>query len=131
MTPPMTPHATAGQPAVSEQNPALVRGLKIAVIGMGIMILAGLAAVVWRITHLASSPKDAGPGVVQAQAIVPSPLAPDIMLALPDGAAVRSVTLGGNRLAVHYDAPAGSGIAVLDLESGRTLTHVRFGGTHP
>ena len=34
------------------------------------------------------------------------------------GAQVRSVSLSGNRLAVHYDAGAAPGIAVLDLQTG-------------
>jgi hypothetical protein len=32
--------------------------------------------------------------------------------------------LEGNRLAVHYDAGGGAGIAVLDLETGRVVTSV-------
>ena len=118
-----------------EQNPALVRVLKIAVIGMGVLILAGLAAVIWRIVHLASSPKDnpatiAAP--IQAQTTAsPSALTPELMLALPEGAAVRSVILSANRLAVHYDAAEGTGIAIVDLETGRTVSRVRITGPRP
>ncbi len=106
-------------PQPNEQNPALVRFLKIAVIGMGILILAGLTAVIWRIVTLASSPKDAPPAVTSAAPLSAAPsaaLPPEAMLALPDGATVRSVALSANRLAVHYWAPSGSGIAIMDLE---------------
>ena len=44
----------AGEPA-----PRLERALKIVVAGMAILIIAGLAAVVWRMVELASSPKAA------------------------------------------------------------------------
>lgn len=132
-----TGRATAGeQPGTSEQNSALVRVLKIAVIGMGILILAGLAAVIWRIVHLASSPKDnpatiVAPIEAQTTASPTAALTPELTLALPEGAAVRSVTLSANRLAVHYDAAEGSGIAIVDLETGRTLSRVRILGPRP
>jgi hypothetical protein len=32
--------------------------------------------------------------------------------------------LQGDRLAIHYETPAGSGIAIIDLASGRTLGNV-------
>ena len=126
--------AAGEQSATQEQNPALVRFLKIAVIGMGILILAGLTAVIWRIVNLASSPKDAPPAVTSAAPLSAAPsaaLPPEAMLALPDGATVRSVALSANRLAVHYWAPSGSGIAIMDLESGRILTRVRLGTSGP
>ena len=129
------PAPREAQPAAGEQNPALVRALKIAVAGMGILILAGLAAVVWRIVHLSSSPKPAplAPALSQPAAApgAAAELTPELMLELPQGAAVRSVTLSANRLAVHYEAPGGSGIAILDLETGRTLTRIRLGVTRP
>jgi hypothetical protein len=37
---------------------------------------------------------------------------------------VRSISLSGNQMAVHYEMPEGSGIAVLDLATGRQATHV-------
>ena len=44
----------------------VIDGVKVAVIGMGILILAGLTAVIWRIVNLASSPKVAPPAVTSA-----------------------------------------------------------------
>ena len=129
------PSARETLPAANEQNPALVRALKIAVIGMGILILAGLAAVVWRIVHLSSSPKDVPPAPALSQPAAArgaaAVLTPEMILELPEGAAVRAVTLSANRLAVHYEAPGGAGIAIVDLETGRTLTRIRLGVTRP
>ncbi len=49
---------------------------------------------------------------------------PEQKLGLPAGAQVRAVSLSGNRLAVHYDAGGAEGIAVLDLQTGATITTV-------
>ena len=45
---------------------------------------------------------------------------------LPAGAQVRGLALQGDRLAIHYDTAAGSGIAVVDLATGRTLSRVQL-----
>jgi hypothetical protein len=128
---------SASAPGAEGQNPALVRALRIAVIGMGLLIVLGLGAVIWRIVQLASNPKPAeapavsspaAPAAAGVAAAPLSPLAPEIALALPAGASVRSMTMSANRLAVHYEAPAGGGIVVIDLETGRTLTQVRLTG---
>jgi hypothetical protein len=128
------PQKSASPPDDGGQSPGLVRFLKIAVAGMGLLIVLGLGAVIWRIVQLASSPKPvpAGAAVSSAPAnsaaVAAAVLAPEILLELPAGAAVRSVTMSGGRMAVHYDAPSGTGIAVIDLETGRTVSRVRIGG---
>ena len=48
-------------------------------------------------------------------------------LALPAGAVIRSTSLSGSRLVVQYDAPGGSGLAILDLDTGRVVSRVRVG----
>ncbi|MGQ0671880.1 MAG: hypothetical protein ACT4N2_03220 [Hyphomicrobium sp.] len=124
--------AATPSPAAGDPNPRLVRALKIAVIGMGVLILAGLAAVIWRIVDLASSPASKGTGVHPAMTALtdapssasPAALTESIALALPAGAVVRSTSLSGHRLAVHYDAPSGPAVAILDLETGRRLSTV-------
>jgi hypothetical protein len=98
-------------------RPAHVRLLKIAVVVMGLLIVAGMAAVALRIVYLASRPtpqvSSARPGL-EAQA----------RLALPAGAAIRLMALSGDRLAVHYDAPAGPGIAILDVATGSLVSRI-------
>ncbi len=44
--------------------------------------------------------------------------------AKPAPAAVRHVSLSGNRIAVHYDTPAESAIVVLDLTTGAVVSKV-------
>jgi hypothetical protein len=102
----------------------LQRTLKLVVVGLAMLLLAGLLTVVGRVIYLASSPRTQ-PGAPAAAAPAPDgAIRPELRLALPPGAQVRSVSLAGNRLAVHYDAGSGSGIAIIDLKTGRTITSV-------
>ncbi len=88
---------------------------------LGLLIVAGITAVVLRIIYLSSTPSaqpaksSGGSGVATTAAE---------RLELPAGAVVKSVSASGDRLAVHYDAPAGSGIVVLDLATGAVLRRV-------
>ena len=89
-----------------------VRYLRIAVIVMGVLLVCGLIAVIARIGYLVTR---SGPAAVSLSGA----LAPDVTAALPAGAQIRNIALSGDRLALHYDAPSGSGIAIVDLGSGR------------
>jgi hypothetical protein len=125
-TDPRPPADTA--PAMDAAQARLQRTLKLVVAGLAALLLAGLLTVVGRVIYLASSPRTQ-PGAATAAAPAPASagagaIRPELKLALPPGAQVKSVSLAGNRLAVHYDAGAGSGIAVIDLETGRTITNV-------
>ena len=96
-------------------RPAHVRLLKIAVVVMGLLILAGMAAVVLRIVYLASRPTAQSSGAnLESRA----------RLALPPGAVVRQIAVSGDRLAVHYDGPAGPGIAIVDVATGSVVSRI-------
>jgi len=112
--------------ATPEQQ-RLQRVLKIVVATLAVLLFAGLAVAVARVIYLASAPVAQPSRSAQTAAPTPAPtpaIRPEQTLALPAGAQVRSVSLSGNRLAVHYDVGASSGIAVLDLQTGRTITNV-------
>ena len=94
-----------------------VRLLKIAVVVMGVLILAGLAAIAARVFYLASRPARQPSGIALAAA-------GQARLALPDGAVVRHVALSGDRLAVTYEHPGGTAIAILDLATGETVRRI-------
>lgn len=96
-------------------TPSQLRLLKIAVIGMGVILLVGFTIVIGRIIYLVNS---APPPTAAAAASGTSPLAAPAGLALPRGAVVKHLALSGNRLAVHYEGPAGSGIRIVDLVPG-------------
>lgn len=110
----------APTPAPMPEGPG-VRALKIAVVVMGIMIVLGVLTVIGRIVYLAAQgPRPAGTSAVTSSAR----LAAVTRLALPVGASVRQISLSGDRLAVHYEGPASSGIAIVDLASGAVLSRV-------
>jgi len=109
---------SASNPMHSNQVPhARVQGvLKFVVIALGVLLVAGLATVIGRVIYLALAPP--------AQPVVSSAVSSNQTLQLPHGSEVRSISLSGNQMAVHYEMPEGSGIAVLDLATGREATHV-------
>jgi Family of unknown function (DUF6476) len=96
----------------------LQRTLKLVVVGLSILLFAGLMAVIGRVIYLAS-PSAKQPAAAAALAIQPSQ-----SLQLPAGAQVRSISLSENRIAVQYEAPGSAGIAIFDLKSGRMVTDI-------
>jgi hypothetical protein len=98
-------------------SPVQLRILKIAVVVMGVILVLGFAAVIGRIAYLVTR---------TAKPTTPTAIAKDLRLPLPEGATVRSLALSGDRLAVHFDAHAGAGVAILDLLTGEPVTHVQF-----
>ena len=105
-------------------TPRQVRVLKIAVIVMGVLLVAGFAFVLAAIVYQASRPaQDAS--VTAAQA-VPGQGVVSIDLPVAAGTAVSAMSLDGNRLAVHLNGPAGPEIAVIDLATGKVVAHVRL-----
>jgi len=109
----------AGAPTTPADNftPAQIRLLKIAVVGMGIVIVLALIAILARIFYLATART---PQVSHNLSQIPA----DARLGLPAGAAIRAISVSGDRLAVHYEGPAGSGIAILDLASGKPASRI-------
>lgn len=114
-------------------DPSSIRYLRAAVLTMGVVLVVVFVIVIGRIAYLVtrpvavSSPPIAGAGLSAGPIAVPPglALAPDIQLQLPPQSRLKSHTLSGNRLSVHYEAAAGEGIMILDLETGRALSHVR------
>ena len=85
-----------------------MRGLKILVVVMGVMILAGvtilLVAIADRMSHSHSAA---------------SPIAP---IDLPAGARIETIGIGGDRLAVEMLLPSGDRrIVIIDLATGHQL----------
>ena len=99
----------------------LQRNLKIVVAFLGFLILAGLSAVVIRVLQLASTGAKIGATTTAVQSGAPR----DIPLELPKDAKIVSTSVGGNRLAVHYESPTGTGIVLIDTETGQRLAVIR------
>ena len=100
------------------------RNLKILVIGLGLLILAGLGAVAVRVIGLGSARKTTAT-IAPAGGASQTAASGEIALELPKGARVVSTSIAGNRLAVHYESPAGTGIAVLDLDTGQRIADIK------
>lgn len=101
-------------------GPGAVRALKITVVVMGILIFIGLALVIARIVQLSSSKR------TDTETRPTAMTAAEGRVTIPAGAAIRSVSMSGNRLAIHYDEPAGTGIVIVDATTGETLTRIRL-----
>jgi hypothetical protein len=109
--------ATETVAPLSDADARMQRTLKLVVVGLGVLILVGLAAVIGRVIYLSSA--------APAQPVAPVPdVAAEQVLQLPPDAQVRTISLSGNRLAVHYLAGAKEGVAVIDLKTGRTVSSV-------
>lgn len=98
------------------------RILLIAVIAMGVLIVFGVVAIVGRIAYLAS-------GITSSSS--QTGVVPTSRLDLPAGAEVRSLALDGRLLAVHFASPSGNGIAIVDIETGRTISRLTVNSPEP
>lgn len=112
-------------------KPRLERSLVFVVAFLGLLIVAGLTAVVLRIIYLASSPKPqqglAPAGEVSQGAALPA-ASEGLQLGLPSGAVVTSLALDGDRLAVSYQGASGAGIAIIDAKTGARISTFAIGG---
>ena len=118
---PSSPEPSSPEPSSPElmREQRLQRNLKIVVGGMGALIFIGAGAVVLRMAGFAGAPR-----TPIAATAVATP-GGEIALELPAGAKVVSVSISGNRLAVHHESPSGTGIAVVDLDSGRRIADIK------
>lgn len=112
-------------------TPRQVRLLKIAVVTMGLMLLAGLGAVIVGMIYQASKVGKT-PVSAASPAALESGIADAGALTVPEGSKVSSMALDGNRLAVHLTTPEGGEIAIVDLTTGRVLSRITLQtGTSP
>ena len=91
--------------------------LKVLVIVMGLLIVAGFIIVAAEIARRMSSPSTARP---------PASAAFSERIALPAGAKIISMTTAGERLVVHVETPAGPAAYIVDPRSGTLLGTIEF-----
>lgn len=117
----------SSEQTASEQQASIVLGdrhvrmLKIAVIAMGVVLVLGFIAVIARIVYLVARGNETSHATGVSQ-----PIRENTRLALPAGATVRNLSLSGGRLAIHYDGLTGSGIVVLDLQTGAAVSRIHI-----
>jgi hypothetical protein len=100
-------------------TPRQVRALKIAVIVMGILLAGGFAFVLAAIVYQASKGGQEG-----APAAVLDGIESD--LPIPKDATISSMSLDGDRLALHLSTAAGPEIVVVDLATGRIVSRIKL-----
>ena len=98
-----------------------LRRLKGAVIVMGVVLILGFGLVIGRIVFLFNR---SGPGMPTSAAGAAA--RPDLALPLPTGAVVRQMALAGDRLAIHFEAPEGAGIVIVELATGAIVQRVKL-----
>lgn len=93
-----------------------MRMMKYAVIGMGIVLILGFFIILARIVYLTS----------RMDASVPA--GQTLSVGVPVGAEVTTMSLSGNRLALHLTGPSQGErfITIVDLASGRVISRVRL-----
>ena len=101
-------------------TPRQVRVLKIAVIVMGILLVGGFAFVLAAIVYQASK----GGQESGAPAAVLSGV--ETELSIPKDATITSMSLDGDRLALHLNTAAGPEIVVFDLRRGKVISRLRL-----
>jgi hypothetical protein len=127
MTEPAKPVDTFQLLSAKPDDTPKIRALRYAVIGMGFILFVGLGTVFARIFYLATrtaapdsaaSTQSGGPGRTKV------PI--DLSLMIPAGAALRTQSLSGNRLSLHYDAEGQEAIVIVDIETGLVVHQIRW-----
>jgi hypothetical protein len=101
-------------------TPRQVRVLKIAVIVMGILLVGGFAFVLAAIVYQASR---GGQDRVAPAAVLGGI---EAELPIPKDATIGSMSLDGDRLALHLNSAAGPEIIVLDLATSKIVSRIRL-----
>jgi hypothetical protein len=101
-------------------TPRQVRALKIAVIVMGILLVGGFAFVLAAIVYQASR---GGQDARLVQAVMGESSGE---VAIPKDATISSMSLDGDRLALHLSTAAGPEIVVVELATGRIVSRIKL-----
>lgn len=109
-------------------SPGQVKVLKWAIAIMGVLIIAALLAIFARVIYLSgTSPKNQAAPSVRSAPVSGEQFVPAASMALPEGAEIRSVDLKGGKLIVHFRKAGESGVHILDMASGETVSRIMIG----
>jgi hypothetical protein len=101
-------------------TPRQVQVLKIAVIVMGILLVGGFAFVLAAIVYQASrGGQDRGTSAAVLSGI-------EAEIPIPKDATIGSMSLDGDRLALHLNSAAGGEIVVIDLATGKIMSRIKL-----
>jgi hypothetical protein len=88
----------------------VVRWLQVAVVGMGVLIVAGVVVIVVALTQRMSS----APGAIASAAVLDEPA----------GTRIAGTALSADRLAIQLQGGGPDRVLVFDLKAGRVLGRV-------
>jgi uncharacterized protein DUF6476 len=112
------------------EHPRTVERLQILVVVLGVILIAGFAAVIGRIVYLALQPvqETATPKVTTpAPATTSTTLfRNEAAISLPAGAKIEHMAVSADTLAIHYRNADGQGILIVDPATGETRQHLRM-----
>lgn len=128
-TPPR--HATQSANDNGPLSSGQLKALKIAIVVMGVMIVAILLAIVGRVIYLSSDKPSASAALPVAAAGEQADLAPSHTFSVPPGTRIRQMTLRGNRLLVNLEIDGTSRARIYDLTNGTLLSEVTFAPETP
>lgn len=97
-----------------------VQIMKVAVVVMGIILIAGFAFIVGALIYQ-SSQLGESTSVIEPASVS----APQAGLTLPKDMSISHIALGDNRLAVHLTGPAGNEIWIIDLGTGTVISTIK------
>jgi Family of unknown function (DUF6476) len=120
MNDPITEVQPTPSPAGAILSDDQIRRLKWIVAAMTTVLILGVATLIGRVIYLANNRPEQG-GIATREAA----LLTEATLLLPKGAALKTVTVIGNRLVAPYVSSSGEGVMILDLATGKTISHVR------
>ncbi len=115
-TPGRAEPAGSGTDPSQEPDARQVRMLKIVVISLGVLLLAGFAVVIGRIAYLATQP---GRGLS-------APAPKELTVALPPGAVIRNTTVSGDRMTVQFESSQQTGFIIINLTTGQVVSRIGF-----
>lgn len=112
------------------EHPRTVKRLQIVVVALGIVLIAGFAAVIGRIAYLAVQPAQeaaaAKTTVLEPATTSTTLIRNEAAVSLPAGAKIEHMAIGPGALAVHYKSAEGQGILIIDPASGEEKQHLRL-----
>jgi hypothetical protein len=105
-----------------------MRALKALVIGMGVLIVAGLGVVVYAVVDRLGAPEEtaaAPPATPEAQRTAASKTLRNLHITLPAGTQIVSTSLGDGQLLLRLrNAEGMETLEIFDTETGRRLRRI-------
>lgn len=102
-----------------------MRGLKVAVVGMGVLIVVGVVGLVAAVAYRSAS-RSASVAPAQGGVALPATILPDLLLDEPAGSRIAAVGQGDGRTVLLVQGGGPDRVVVVDGRTGQVLQRVRL-----